>query len=196
MCIRDSGYTILMNTRVEIILGCMFSGKSTELLRRCNRYKAIGKSIVLINHSLDIRTDNSIRTHDGTKCVAIKLTSLMSLVHDKQYRDILYSSSVIGIDEGQFFDDLVEFVLAVETLNKIVIIAGLDGDSERKPFGQLLQCIPLCDSVVKLTALDMVKKDGTAAIFSKRVENMKSTIVIGAEEVYQAVSRATYLSLP
>ena len=42
----------------------------------------------------------------------------------------------------------------------------------------------------------MVKKDGTAAIFSKRVENMKSTIVIGAEEVYQAVSRATYLSLP
>ena len=90
----------------------------------------------------------------------------------------------------------MEFVLAVETLNKIVIIAGLDGDSERKPFGQLLQCIPLCDSVVKLTALDMVKKDGTAAIFSKRVENMKSTIVIGAEEVYQAVSRATYLSLP
>ena len=185
-----------MNTRVEIILGCMFSGKSTELLRRCNRYKAIGISIVLINHSLDIRTDNSIRTHDGTKGVAIKLTSLMSLVHDKQYRNILYSSSVIGIDEGQFFDDLVEFVLAFERLNKIVIIAGLDGDSERKPFGQLLQCIPLCDSVVKLTALDMVIKDGTAAIFSKRVENMKSTIVIGAEEVYQAVSRATYLSLP
>ena len=131
-----------MNTRVEIILGCMFSGKSTELLRRCNRYRAIGKNIILINHVVDTRTDSSIKTHDGTKNEAIKLTNLMSLIQDKQYRNILYESSVIGIDEAQFFDDLVEFVLAIERLNKIVIIAGLDGDSNRQPFGQILQCIP------------------------------------------------------
>ena len=42
----------MIKTRIEIILGCMFSGKSTELLRRCNRYKAIGKNILLINHEM------------------------------------------------------------------------------------------------------------------------------------------------
>ena len=183
-----------MNTRVEIILGCMFSGKSTELLRRCNRYRAIGKNIILINHSLDTRTDSSIKTHDGTKSVAIKLTKLMSLLQDKRFRDMLYESSVIGIDESQFFDDLVEFVLAIESLNKIIIIAGLDGDSNRKPFGQILHCIPLCDEVVKLTAMDMIKNDGSAAIFSKRVNQDKQTVLVGAEESYQAVSRSSYLS--
>jgi thymidine kinase len=182
-----------MNTRVEIILGCMFSGKSTELLRRCNRYQAIGKNIILINHIIDTRTDSSIKTHDGTKNVAVKLTKLMSLLEDKQYRDMLYASSVIGIDESQFFEDLVEFVLAIERLNKIVIIAGLDGDSNRKPFGQILQCIPLCDEVVKLTAMDMVKKDGSAAIFTKRVTQDNQIVLVGAEESYQAVSRESFL---
>lgn len=184
-----------MNTRVEIILGCMFSGKSTELLRRCNRYRAIGKNIILINHVVDTRTDSSIKTHDGTKNEAIKLTNLMSLIQDKQYRNILYESSVIGIDEAQFFDDLVEFVLAIERLNKIVIIAGLDGDSNRQPFGQILQCIPLCDTVVKLTAMDMVKKDGSAAIFTKRVNQDNEIVLVGAEESYQAVSRESFLSI-
>ena len=183
-----------MNTRVEIILGCMFSGKSTELIRRCNRYSAIGKNIIMINHTLDTRTDDNIQTHDGAKKVAIKLTKLMDFIENKNYRNMLYESSVIGIDESQFFDDLVEFVLAVEKLNKIVIIAGLDGDSDRKPFGQILQCIPLCDTVVKLTALDMIKKDGTAAIFSKRIKKGAGQVLIGDQDSYIAVSRDNYLS--
>lgn len=183
-----------MNTRVEIILGCMFSGKSTELIRRCNRYSAIGKSIIMINHTLDTRTADNIQTHDGAKKVAIKLTKLMDFIENKKYRNMLYESSVIGIDESQFFDDLVEFVIAVERLNKIVIIAGLDGDSERKPFGQILQCIPLCDTVVKLTALDMIKKDGTPAIFSKRTKQIQGQVLVGDQDSYIAVCRENYLS--
>ena len=97
-----------MNTRIEIILGCMFSGKSTELIRRCNRYHAIGKTVTLINHALDTRTDDSIKTHDGSKSVAIKLTKLMDFIHVRDYRQALYDCSVIGIDEAQFFDDLVD----------------------------------------------------------------------------------------
>ncbi len=183
-----------MNTRIEIILGCMFSGKSTELLRRCNRYHAIGKPVTLINHRLDSRTDNSIKTHDGVKNVAIKLTNLMDFIHNKEYRETLYTSAVVGIDEAQFFNDLVEFVIAIEKLNKIVIIAGLDGDSERKPFGKILECIPLCDSVIKLTALDMVKQDGTPGVFTKRISKTKDQVLIGKEDSYLAVSRASYLN--
>ena len=82
----------------------------------------------------------------------------------------------------------------MKTRNKIVIIAGLDGDSNRKPFGQILQCIPLCDEVVKLTAMDMVKKDGSAAIFTKRVNQDRQTVLVGAEESYQAVSRDSFLT--
>ena len=184
----------VMNTRIEIILGCMFSGKSTELIRRCNRYHAIGKTVTLINHALDTRTDDSIKTHDGSKSVALKLTKLMDFIHVRDYRQALYDCSVIGIDEAQFFDDLVEFVIAIERLNKIVIIAGLDGDSDRKPFGKIMECMPLCDSVVKLTALDMIKKDGTPAIFSKRISQSNDQVLIGNQDSYMAASRSSYLS--
>ena len=100
----------------------------------------------------------------------------------------------IYVLRAQFFDDLVEFVIAIERLNKIVIIAGLDGDSDRKPFGKILECIPLCDSVVKLTALDMIKKDGTPAIFSKRISNSKDQVLIGNQDSYMAASRSSYLN--
>ena len=68
---------------------------------------------------------------------------------------------VIGIDEAQFFPDLKEFLLKIEH-NKIkIVIAGLDGDFNRNPFGQILECIPLSNSVTKLNALDMSSKDGS-----------------------------------
>ena len=100
---------------------------------------------------------------------------------------------MIGIDEAQFFDDLYLFVTMVERFNKIIIIAGLDGDSNRKPFGQILECIPYCDEVVKLTALDMMDKDGSLAIFTKRIVDDKTQILVGSTEYFMAVSRKNYL---
>ena len=184
-----------MKTRIEIILGCMFSGKSTELIRRCNRYAAIGKRQLFINHTLDTRTTtNSVKTHAGQTHTALSLCSLMELIENKTYRDLLYNTDIIGIDEAQFFDDLIQFVIHIESLHKTVIIAGLDGDSDRKPFGQILNCIPLCDEVVKLTALDMISNDGTKAIFSKRLKTKEKVIAVGGKESYVAVSRANYFS--
>ena len=178
-----------MNPRIEIILGCMFSGKSTELIRRLSRYEAVGIPTLLINSSLDIRTDNNVKTHNNLTKSARKTKNLMSLVNSIEY----LTNNVIGIDEAQFFTDLKEFVLYSEN-NKIIIIAGLDGDSDRQPFGQILECIPLCDEVVKLTAMDMLSKDGTKAIFSKRISNNNdSKILIGADEKYLAVSRNNFL---
>ena len=178
-----------MNPRIEIILGCMFSGKSTELIRRLSRYEAVGIPTLLINSSLDTRTDNNVKTHNNLTKSARKTKNLMSLVNSIEY----LSNNVIGIDEAQFFTDLKEFVLYSEN-NKIIIIAGLDGDSDRQPFGQILECIPLCDEVVKLTAMDMLSKDGTKAIFSKRIsDNNDSKILIGADEKYLAVSRNNFL---
>tara|TARA_B100000902_G_C27129397_1_gene822818 strand:+ start:282 stop:857 length:576 start_codon:yes stop_codon:yes gene_type:complete len=180
------------NTRIEIILGCMYSGKSTELLRRCKRYKAIDKKVLLINHTNDTRTGNSVMTHRKETENAIKITNLMDIFKNDNHRISFQYAEVIGIDEAQFFGDLHEFITAIEQYGKTIIISGLDGDSDRKPFGQILQCIPLCDEVVKLTAMDMVDKDGTPAIFTKRIVKKEGQVHVGATESYMAVSRKNY----
>ena len=178
----------MSTTRVEVILGCMFSGKSTELLRRTNRYKAIGKNILLVNHTYDVRTDQAIETHSKIKQNAIKTDKLLSILESQEFNN----SDVVGIDEAQFFPDLLDFVKKAERLNKIIIVAGLDGDYKREPIGQILQVIPLCDEVVKLTAMDMIDKDGSPGIFSKRIVEGDGQVLVGANESYAAVSRKNY----
>jgi thymidine kinase len=174
--------------KIEIIIGPMFSGKSTELLRRTSRLEAIGKNVLYINHIYDTRTDDYIQTHSNTKKFAKKLNNLFDINEIE-----LDSADVIAIDEAQFFNDLYSFILYSEKKNKHIIIAGLDGDYNRKPFGDILQCIPLCDNIVKLTAMDMIDKDGTEAIFSKRIVADDEQISVGAIDKYIAVSRKNYL---
>jgi thymidine kinase len=176
--------------RIDIILGSMFSGKSTELIRRCSRLEAIGKNVLYINHSFDTRTDDYIQTHTQHRKIAIKVHHLFDIEEE-----LFLKADVIAVDEGQFFDDLYKFVLKCETNQKTLIISGLDGDSNRKPFGQILECIPLCDSVIKLTALDMIDKDGSEAIFSMRKKNVNQNeqVCVGANDSYLAVSRKNYI---
>jgi thymidine kinase len=180
-------------SRIELILGCMFSGKSTELLRRISRYEAIGYSILLINHIYDTRTDDSIQTHSKIKKNALKLSSLMSCIDNEEFKN----ARVIGIDESQFFTDLYDFALECEKLGKILIISGLNGDSNRKPFGKILDIIPLADDITLLHAMDMIDKNGTFAFFSKKIqsENLSNNqIDIGASDKYVAVSRKNYFN--
>jgi thymidine kinase len=178
--------------RVEIILGCMFSGKSSELIRRCRRYKSIGFKVLLINSTLDTRcSDNRLKTHNNEFATGIKVKDLLSLEQNPKFQE----ANVVGVDEAQFFEDIVAFVLLCEKLEKTVIIAGLDGNYQRQPFGKILECIPLCDSVDKLVALDMVSNDGSAAIFTKRslaFEKVSENIVVGGSEIYLATNRKNY----
>ena len=181
---------LMKSGRVEIILGCMFSGKSTELIHRISKYEAILVNTVVINHVWDTRVeDDAVRTHSGHTRKALKLDKLVPWIGSDEYN----SAEIIGIDEAQFFDDLLDFVKLSEKDNKIIIIAGLDGDFKREPFGQILYCIPLCDEVIKLNAMDMISKDGTPAIFSKRICADTEQTSIGAGDKYVAVSRFNYL---
>lgn len=178
-------------TKIDIIVGCMFSGKSEELQRRIRRFQAIGTQCMVINSILDTRTDASVKTHSNIKLSACKTDKLLTIIDMPEF----IVADVIAIDEAQFFTDLYEFVLLCEKCEKDVIIAGLDGDSERKPFGQILNCIPLCDSVIKLKAYDMIEKDGTEAIFTKRLGSTENKqISIGSNDKYISVNRKNYLN--
>ena len=174
--------------QIQIILGCMFSGKTTELIRRVSRYEAINMKTIIINHCLDTRTDNSVKTHNNLKKKALKLNKLMDFLQNPLFNKI----NVIGIDEAQFFNDLLEFVKFIDKTNKILIIAGLDGDYERKPFGEILKCIPYCDNVVKLKSMCMISNDGTPGIFTKRIISSTKQKIIGDNNIYKSVCRKYY----
>ena len=171
---------------IEIIIGSMFSGKTTELMRRCRTYSAIGHQVLIVNNNNDTRCSNKIQSHNKESIDAIKIDKLMNL-------DISENINVIAIDEAQFFDDLYEFVQAFESKTFHIIIAGLDGDFKRQTFGHILKCIPLCDTVTKLNAMCSVCKNGNLASFSRRITNNSDIVCIGADEKYIPVCRKHFI---
>ena len=189
-------YTIFYKYKMslEVVMGPMFSGKSSHINTIVKRYSAIGIDTLVIKPASDDRYSvyAEVVTHDKVKfgCLSI-MGNLMEIDNA-----ITVKPKVIIVEEAQFFDDLVLFAKCmVENFHKHVVVVGLDGDSDRKPFGQVLQCIPLCDSVTKLTAMDMISKDGSDAIFSLRLKNVNEDgqICVGAADKFLAVNRSNYL---
>ena len=177
--------------RIELILGCMWSGKTTELIRRLQRYTSIEKDVLIINYHKDTRYgENIISTHSKYQMPAKGTDKLMKMIEFEEYQ----KADIIGIDEGQFFSDLYDFVLhACEKDHKDIIISALDGDSFRKPFGQIPQIIPLCDDIKKKKAMCMFCKDGTQASFTLRIVGDTKQELIGANDKFQAVCRKHYI---
>jgi len=175
-----------MTSELHIILGCMYSGKSTELLKIINYYKILKKTLFIINHKLDDRYGtNSIISHDKKSFPSNNCLTLMENISNTNYN----TCDVIIIEEAQFFEDLIEFVKLSLMNNKTIYVAGLDGDSFMNPFGQILDLIPLCDSVKKLSALCVICKDGTPANFTKRIAENQEQKLIGSFESFIPVCR-------
>ncbi|XP_077968351.1 thymidine kinase, cytosolic-like [Styela clava] len=167
--------------QIQIILGPMFSGKSTELMRRIQRYEYANHECLLIKYAKDSRySDDSISTHDKRMLSAVK-TKVLSEV------SIPSDCSVIGIDEGQFFPGIVEFCETMANNGVKVVVAALDGTFARKEFGSVLSLIPLAESVVKLNAVCMMCY-GEAA-FTKRIGCETQVELIGGSDKYMAVCR-------
>jgi thymidine kinase len=180
--------TIMSKTAyLEIILGSMFSGKTSRLVEIYKQCKFCNIPVEVINHSIDVRYDAELMsTHDKVKIPCIKTNKILSV-----WDNLAEKTEVILINEGQFFDDLYETVEIMLKNGKKVYICGLDGDFERKKFGQILDLIPLCDKVTKLTSLCSLCKNGTLGIFSKRISLEKEQTVIGTDN-YIPVCRYCY----
>ncbi|KAF5482587.1 hypothetical protein F2P56_003145 [Juglans regia] len=176
---------------VHVIVGPMFAGKTTALLRRIKSKGSTGSNIAIIKSSKDTRyAIDSVVTHDGMKFPCLALPDLLSF--RQKFGDDAYEKlDVIGIDEAQFFEDLYDFCCkAADHDGKTVIVAGLDGDYLRRSFGSVLDIIPLADSVTKLTARCEIC--GKRAFFTLRKTKETQTELIGGADVYMPVCRQHY----
>lgn len=183
---------------LELIIGPMFCGKTSKLLEIYKQCKFCNIPVTIINHSIDKRYhETMVSTHDKIMAPCIQANKLSEIwLNDNQLVDndsynLLKKSDVILINEGQFFSDLYEVVVDMLNKNKRVYICGLDGDFERKKFGSVLDLIPLCDKVTKLTSLCSLCKDGTPGIFSMRLTNEREQTVVGSDN-YIPVCRKCY----
>lgn len=151
-----------------IIFGPMFSGKSTELRRQLTTAADVGMPVVYINHSDDIRTSDNKTVRDGISTTHHSSAGNLSDKITQVSTDFLKKVSVedfmvIGIDEGQFFPDLVEMVRHwVINLGKRVLIASLDADFQVKPFGKAHKLICLSQSIIKMNAICMICQKAAA----------------------------------
>ena len=171
-----------MNTDIdsylELIVGPMFSGKTSRLIDIYKQCKFCNIPVCVINHSIDKRYDDELlSSHDQIKIPCIQTNILSDILNEKQF----HTSKVILINEGQFFSDLYDVVVEMLKWNKKIYICGLDGDFERKKFGSILDLIPLCDKVEKLASLCSICKDGAPGIFSLRLTKEKQQKLVGSD---------------
>jgi thymidine kinase len=171
---------------LDIIMGNMFSGKTSELIRQLKRYRIIGSKILVINSSQDTRSNEEVlKTHDNVTFKCLKTNSLLSILKEP----LFHEAEVIAIDEAQFFVNLKAFTEECLLQNKNVLMAGLDGDYKQRKFGEMLDCIPMADTVKKLKALCTKCNNGTLGPFTVRTVSNQDLILVGDTDMYTARCR-------
>jgi len=171
----------------NLILGSMWSGKTSELVNRYKRHTIGDRNCLMIKYKNDTRYDNEmVVTHDKIKVQAFVCEFLYEADH------LVDDFDVICVDEIQFYKDAHIFVDKWANMGKIVEACGLNGTFNRKEFPMISKLIPLAENVSFLKAV--CKETGEDAIFSNinvTVDN-NVTEVIGGSELYNAVDRKTY----
>ncbi|HEY59285.1 MAG TPA: thymidine kinase [Anaerolineae bacterium] len=175
---------------VEVICGSMFSGKTEEMIRRLRRAVIAKKNVQVFKPTIDMRfNDEKVTSHAGINFEAIPVKDSQNLL-----KHIKKDTSVVGVDEAQFFDDGI--VDAIETMANSgirVIVTGLDMDFRGEPFGCVPTIIARAEKVDKLHAICMVC--GEPASRTQRLVNGKPAlfddpvVIVGAAEMYEARCR-------
>ena len=187
--------------RLEVITGCMFSGKTEELIRRLERVRIARKEIVLFKPTIDNRySERAVVTHYGREFAAHLLPpgeeSLVTLERIVGNNEIK-SATVIAFDEGNFFSEkLPALCEELVSSGKRVIVAGLDLTFAGEPFGPMPTLMSLADDVDKLHAV-CVKCGGEATrtqrlIDGKPAPATDAVIKVGGTEFYEARCRSCY----
>lgn len=159
---------------IDLIIGPMGSGKTSELLRRLETYSRAKRRVILIKPSHDTRTDMAtVGTHGFRSASAITFSKLM----DASKHLMVQGAAVVCIDEGQFFPDLVEGSEELAKQGKKVIIAALNGDSDQKCFVPMIEMAAKCEDITKLFAV--CAQCGMKAAFTAHRGNKSEVVEIG-----------------
>ena len=178
---------------IRLIVGCMWSSKTTALTSQLRRYLQIGKRVLVVNHATDTRYGHDVvSTHDQLVFPCMMRADLLGLLGTPEFQQ----ADAIFVDEIQFFPDAREFCLAAaETHGKDVVVAGLNGGFMRNAFQSVGDLLPVADEIVLLKALCSVCRDGTEAMFTlRKPETRHSPVMVGGTDMYEAVCRRHYLA--
>jgi len=178
---------------LELIIGPMFSGKTSHLINTHNELQKNNIPSIAINYIDDKRySDTMLSSHDKVMIPCFQTKNLFDLENDEKFQGQLNKINTILINEGQFFEDLLEFVLKyLEEYKKNIYVCGLDSDFKRNTFGKMLNLIPHANNIIKLksTCNSCNKKN---AMYSHRITNEDNQIIISSNK-YIPLCRNCYL---
>lgn len=199
---------------LHIITGPMFAGKTSALMARVAAARARGERVFVITSALDVerfgeRARRALVAHDGRvlegdlgdgdlRAYEMRVRSVHGGLGDLKGADKIAceAADVVAVDEAQFMQDLVQFVRrCVEDRGQTVYVAGLDADYRRERFGNVLDLIPLCDSVTRLRGT--CAECGQDSLFSRCIASngIEGVVNVGGSDKYAPACRACYLKL-
>lgn len=183
-------YVLLNKLSITTIIGPMFSGKTTELIKLMNRHILAKQKCIVIKHKIDTRfvplNVEEIRTHEGiifNKCKVIYFDKLT----DAEYT-LVSGYNVVGIEEGFFFDNINEFCNRLANANIHTIVSSIESSYKQEPFMNILNLVSMSEKVIKLNGICMEcnKNDSSFTISKVPIDDK---FLVGSEDSYKAVCR-------
>ncbi|MCH7964320.1 MAG: thymidine kinase [Bacteroidetes bacterium] len=173
---KDTGW-------IEVITGCMFSGKTEELIRRLRRAQIAKQKVKIFKPLIDTRySESSIVSHNDQSLPSIQI---------KDIKDVLKlseDSQVIGIDEAQFFsDEIVNICNELADTGKRVIVVGLDQDYRGIPFEPIPHLLAIAEYITKSLAICV--ECGNPADKTQRKTTSSERVIVGTSDIYEARCR-------
>lgn len=168
---------------IEVICGSMFSGKTEELIRRLRRASIARQKVAIFKPKIDVRySEDHLVSHSELKIPSRMVENAWDILEQS------LESQVVGIDEGQFFDeDLVAVCQKLANMGKRVIVAGLDQDYRGVPFEPIPQLLAVAEYITKTHAICVIC--GNPANYTFRTAESKERVVVGASDIYEARCR-------
>jgi thymidine kinase len=173
---KDTGW-------IEVITGCMFSGKTEELIRRLRRAQIAKQKVKIFKPRIDARySENSIVSHNEQSLPSILIDDIIEVLKHSD------DAQVIGIDEAQFFNEsIIHICNSLASKGKRVIVAGLDQDYTGKPFEPIPQLLAIAEYITKQHAICVVC--GNPADKTQRKTTESERVIVGAANIYEARCR-------